>query len=87
MTEVWETAPGKCFLNGPLNTFMDVWGFSAGMFQFFTFVVYKPKMLGNYTLDYVDNYLTIKYCQVNLVSTFVFTFASSSINVGQLRKE
>lgn len=57
------------------------------MFQFFTFVVYKPKMLGNYTLDYVDNYLTIKYCRVNLVSTFVFTFASSSINVGLLRKE
>lgn len=49
-------------------------------------------MLGNYTLDHVVNYLITKFCHVNLVSTFVLTFDSSSISVtfncvGLMRKE
>lgn len=39
MTQILETAPGKYFLNEPVNTFMEIWGFSAKMFQFFTFLL------------------------------------------------
>lgn len=86
--QVCKTVPGSYFLNGPVNTHGDLVPFFARMFQFFTFVF----MFYNYVLENVNNYLITKCCDVNLMPTFVFTFASSLISAtfncfGLMRKE